>query len=174
MKRCVDLTAITAILLALAPVAHAEPGPTDIKSAKSALVGKWQIETKSFRKMLATKFNADGSATAESTLRLIDRMVQKSQMEIEFRQDGSMNTSSKIVVPDAERVQNINEAGTWRVVEMKDKTFTLSTTSSASDADPQKPERIQVKFETRDRIAVRLELFDFELFFTRSKPEPKK
>jgi hypothetical protein len=156
--------------LSVTTTAWAEPAaglPADTTSAQTTLAGRWSIEKDSFRRTLLEGFNANGVKVDDTARQLIERIIERSDMSIEFRPDSTMKATSKIVVPGSEIAQEVKESGSWRVTGRKDQAFTVETVTKADPGAEQETEVLFIEFLTRDQIRIKIPLQKTLMVFER-------
>lgn len=171
------LAALLLSLLSLAGSLRADPppaAPTDVEGSKKALVGTWTVDKDSFRDAVLKNFNANGQPVPDEVKKLIDQVVEKSDMKLAFRADGTMTATAKIVAPVGDISQESAEEGTWKLLGMKDKALTLETATKDKESGEQKTEQIELKFLDGDQVQVHIPSQKVDFRFKRAKTTDSK
>lgn len=142
------------------------PTPTNAIAVKQALVGHWSVDKGSLRDAILGDFKRNDQPVADEVVKLVTELVEKSSMTIDFRADGTMTASSKIVSPIGPSQESV-EKGTWKIQGMTDKIAKLETTTKDGESGETKVEQVELTFDNGDRIHIKIPSQKAEFKFQR-------
>jgi hypothetical protein len=144
------------------------PTPANAIAVKQALVGEWSVDKDSLRDAILSDFKRNDQPVADEVVKLVTDLVAKSSMTLDFRADGTMSASAKIVSPIGPSQQSL-EKGTWKILGMTDKVATLETTTKDEESGETKMEKVELTFDNGDQIHVKIPSQKAEFKFQRLK-----